>query len=98
MRGADITQESLFSTVHLNSFVPADHPLREVRVLLDEALGRLNGLFKPGLCSLWQGIDCPGETVTDLDVAGVLLHPQRACADGASAVQLVVSLVHRPEY
>lgn len=45
MRGADITQESLFTTVHLNSFVPAEHPLREVRTLLDEALGRLDGLF-----------------------------------------------------
>lgn len=45
MRGADITQESLFSTVHLNTFVPADHPLRDVRALLDEALGRLDSLF-----------------------------------------------------
>ena len=45
MRGADTTQEALFSTVHLNTFVPADHPLRAVRAILDEAMQRLDGLF-----------------------------------------------------
>lgn len=45
MRGADITQESLFSTVHLDTFVPKDHPLRAVRELFDEALKELDGLF-----------------------------------------------------
>lgn len=38
MRGADITQESLFATVHLDTFVPRDHPLRAVRELLNDAL------------------------------------------------------------
>jgi transposase len=41
----DITQEALFSTVHLESFVPPAHPLRQVRALLDTALKRLNGLL-----------------------------------------------------
>lgn len=45
MRGADITQESLFSTVHLDSFVPNDHPLRAIREILNEALKRLDWLF-----------------------------------------------------
>jgi hypothetical protein len=45
MRGADITQESLFTTATLADFVPADHPLRGIRALVDEALGRMNGLF-----------------------------------------------------
>ena len=45
MRGADITQESLFTTVHLESFVPANHPLRAIRGMLDEALGRMSWLF-----------------------------------------------------
>lgn len=30
MRGADITQESLFTVAKLDDFVPADHPLRAV--------------------------------------------------------------------
>ena len=45
MRGTDITQESLFSTVHLESFVPDDHPLRPIKVLIDQAMKRLNWLF-----------------------------------------------------
>ncbi len=45
MRGADITQENLFSTVHLNEFVPDSHPLRAVRKLFDAAMGRINWLF-----------------------------------------------------
>lgn len=45
MRGADITQESLFSTVHLETFVPANHPLRKIRELFNEALGRIGWLL-----------------------------------------------------
>ncbi len=45
MRGTDVMQEPLFTTVQLESFVPKDHPLRGLRVLMDEALKELNGLF-----------------------------------------------------
>jgi transposase len=45
LRGNDVVQESLFTTVHLESFVPADHPLRSIKLLVDEALKRLNWLF-----------------------------------------------------
>lgn len=45
MRGADVMQEPWFTTVQLETFVPKDHPLRALRVLLDEALKELNGLF-----------------------------------------------------
>jgi len=45
MRGADITQENLFSTAHLNEFVSDSHPLRAVRKLFDAAMGRINWLF-----------------------------------------------------
>lgn len=45
MRGADVTQEGLFTTARLADFVPHDHPLRSIRALADEALGRLGGLF-----------------------------------------------------
>ena len=45
MRGADITQENLFSTVHLDEFVPSNHPLREIRELFNTAMGRINWLF-----------------------------------------------------
>lgn len=45
MRGSDAMQESLFMVAKLEDFVPADHPLRSIRELVNEALGRLNGLF-----------------------------------------------------
>ncbi len=45
MRGSDGMQESLFTVAKLEDFVPSDHPLRPIRLLVNEALGRLNGLF-----------------------------------------------------
>ncbi|WP_296058371.1 IS5 family transposase [uncultured Amphritea sp.] len=46
MRGEDIFQESLFTTVQLETFVPIDHPLRSVKPLLDDAMKRLDWLFE----------------------------------------------------
>ena len=45
MRGDDVFQEFLFTTVHLKSFVPADHLLRPIKALLDKAMKNLNWLL-----------------------------------------------------
>lgn len=45
MRGADGMQESLFSFSTLESFVPADHPMRSVKGLVDDSLKGLGSLF-----------------------------------------------------
>lgn len=45
MRGLDINQESLFSTVQLESFVPDAHPLRKIKPIIDQALKRLSWMF-----------------------------------------------------
>ena len=45
MRGADERSGSLFSYVDLESRVPADHPLRAVRVMVNAALAELDGEF-----------------------------------------------------
>lgn len=45
MRGADAMQESLFTVARLEDFVPADHPLRAIRLLVNEALEGLNSQF-----------------------------------------------------
>jgi len=42
MRGVDFTQEALFTTVHLDTFVPKDHPLRAIKILLDQALTHID--------------------------------------------------------
>jgi hypothetical protein len=44
MRGADIKQESVFSTVHPESFVPKNHPLRKIGELFKAAPTRLCNL------------------------------------------------------
>lgn len=45
MRGEDGLQEALFTVAKLDDFVPANQPLRAIRLVVNEALGRLNGLF-----------------------------------------------------
>ena len=45
MRGADAMQEGLFTVAKLDDFVPADHPLRAIRVLVNEALAAMNARF-----------------------------------------------------
>ena len=45
MRGADMMQDTLFSMRSLESFVPAEHPLRPVRDILNVALKRMDPVF-----------------------------------------------------
>lgn len=45
MRGADVQQSGLFSYMSVESRIPANHPLRAVRGLLDEALGTMGRDF-----------------------------------------------------
>ncbi len=45
MRGPDAMQESLFTVAKLDDFVPADHPLRSIRVLVNDALTAMNARF-----------------------------------------------------
>lgn len=46
MRGPDIQQDALFSTVSPESRVPKDHPLRPIRTMVDAALRELNEDFE----------------------------------------------------
>lgn len=45
MRGSDGMQEGLFTLAKLEDFVPADHPLRAIRLIVNMALTGLNELF-----------------------------------------------------
>ena len=45
MRGEDQRSEEFFSYVRLESRIPADHPLRAIRELVDAALGELSRSF-----------------------------------------------------
>src|SRR5579862_4994239 len=46
MRGRDDRSEGFFSYVRLEERIPADHPLRPIRALADEALASLNRRFE----------------------------------------------------
>ena len=46
MRGTDVQQGGLFSYVSLEERIPAEHPLRGVRALLDEALASMSRDFE----------------------------------------------------
>ena len=45
MRGRDDRFDGLFSYVRLEKRIPEDHPLRPIRKLVDDVLGRMNGRF-----------------------------------------------------
>lgn len=45
MRGADTLTESLFTMRHLDDFVPASHPLRAIRKMVNEALVKMDALL-----------------------------------------------------
>ncbi|MDX8457174.1 IS5 family transposase [Mesorhizobium sp. VK9D] len=55
MRGRDDRSEGLFSYVRLEERIPADHPLRAIRRLCDEALGCLDARFE----ALYSGMGRP---------------------------------------
>lgn len=45
MRGADTCTESPFRLHRLEDFVPADHPLRPIRQMVNAALGKMDAVF-----------------------------------------------------
>jgi hypothetical protein len=46
MRSADIQQLGMFSYVSVDARVPADHPIRKLRELVDGVLREMDGLFE----------------------------------------------------
>ena len=93
MRGPDAMQESLFTVAKLDDFVPADHPLRSIRVLVNDSLTAMNPRFNELYADTRPRLDRAGEADPGLAAASVLLDPQRAAAVRAVALQPAVSLV-----
>jgi transposase len=59
MRGMDEMQEPLFTLVKLEDYVPADHPLRPIRLLVNDALKRPNRLFSVIYVDTGRGSNAP---------------------------------------
>ena len=73
MRGADAMQESLFTVAKLDDFVPADHPLRSIRVLVNDTLMAVQRHLRRE----WPRLDRAREVAACAAAASVLLGPQR---------------------
>ena len=78
MRGADRFTESLFTLSRLKDFIPADHPLRPIRAMVNQALVQMDALFSSmrfGLqrrCERRSSERRPGEAHPCDALAGVL--------------------------
>src|SRR6516162_11395388 len=94
MRGADQRSEGIFSYVRLEQRVPADHPLRAIRDLVDAALKDLSRLCQ-AVRPPWPAVDSPGAAVAGSAAAGVLHGALGTAVDGAARLQSVVPLVRR---
>jgi|GEM_PF-5428834 len=99
MRGSDSFSESLFSVHKLDDFIPADHPLRPIRAMVNIAQGKMDALFSSMYAcrhQRWtpQPQHCPREVVTRHAPASVLQRALRTPAHGVNPIQPFVSLVH----
>jgi hypothetical protein len=95
MRGADVMQESLFVMKTLNDFVPADHPLRSIREILNVALDRMDQHFAAMYSAFGRESIAPEKLIRALVLQSALWAQKRAAAGRAVGLQPVVSLVCR---
>ena len=93
MRGSDGRAGELFAYVDLERRVPADHPLRIIRAVVNAALSELSGAFGPLYARLGRPSIAPREAVAGLAAAGILLDPLGAPAHGTARVRPPVPLV-----
>ena len=68
MRGQQERSDSLFSYVSIEDRIPANHPLRRIRKLADQALDRLN----PTFCQLYASEGLPSVPPEQLLLASLL--------------------------
>lgn len=80
--GYDDARGSLFSYVDLEERIPARHPLRKIRQVVNDALASLDGDFE----ALYTDFRRAGTTDPSQPAPDPVLGPVRAAADGADAV------------
>ena len=94
MRGDDQQlQTGMFSYVALEDRIPADHPLRGVRKLVDAVLAEMSKDFDGLYSQVGRPSIAPERLLRALLLQVFLFGAQRAAADGATELQLAVSLV-----
>src|SRR5712664_4482872 len=93
MRGRFTDQGGLFSYIAPDKRVPANHPLRKVRVLVRDVLSDFEPQPWEALRQRGASFDPSGAIAERLAAAGVLRHPLGAPIDGATGLQSFVPLV-----
>ncbi len=98
MRGTDKIIGSLLSYVDIEDRIPARHPLRQVKRIVDEALARLDAEFDRLYAAEGRPSIAP-ERLMRASLIQILFSVRvRAAVDGADAVQSALPLVRRPRH
>jgi len=92
MRGEEARQPSFVFMGPLEARIPADHPLRAIRTMTDQALSALSPLFAE-IYAERAGPPSRPSTSCASSSAGALRHPLRTQALRAPGVSLALSLV-----
>ena len=98
MRGHDEQTTHMFSYLSPEQRVPADHPLRAVRALTDEALQTMSRPIREAVRHDRASVDPTGAIAARFAVAGALHGAERAAAHGRAQRQPAVPVVRRAEY
>ena len=98
MRGDDRHPDAMFSYVAPEQRVPADHPLRAIRTMVDTALRELSPEFARLYPKTGPPVDPAREAPARLAAADALLGAERAAAHGAARLQPAVPLVRGAEH
>lgn len=90
MRGLDQRSGALVSYVDLEARVRADHPLRSIRQLTDEALAAMSGSFSALYAARMRRPSIPPKMpAAGPSSASAPLNPLGTAADGAAGVRSV---------
>ena len=86
MRGEDRTSGALFSYVDMEGRIPAKHPLRAMRRLMNAALAELDGAFSGLYDRIGRPSHCAGAFAAGDAFAASLFDPLGAPAGRADGV------------
>jgi transposase len=98
MRGKDTQQSALFSYLSPEDRVPADHPLRPVRLMADMALEALSPVFDRMYVAFGRPSIAPEKLLRALLLQVLYTIRSERMLMEQLQIQPVVPLVCRPEY
>ena len=95
MRGGDNRTGELFSYVDLEARVRRDHPLRPIRIIVNEALSVLEREFAALYSPIGRPSIPPEKLLRAMLLQAFLFDPLGAASDGAAGIRPAVPAVRR---